>query len=435
MGKLGIMLLLLAFAFIGARSGCDSDHSLYEFGASLNDTGTVQWTPDGSSVVFSGGNRVAVVDATGTSLQTISGGPSPRQEFLQDGHPRVSPDGTRLAYRTYRYAEGISRQHRFDIVVSDLDGSNHRRLTSGDWDYSNPTWSPDGSMLAYVKLAGSPVSEGKEKGIYLTNADGSGTKHIFTSPQGWGSNLAWSPDGRMIAFHESDFAEDDYHQFISAIAPDGTGHRRIYTVPDDEFVVDSLAISPSGDHIAFVVKYGKQLGKAVGIRSIDLTSGKSTDILKITYSEELLKEAAGVATTRRTWPQYIESIQWSSDGKEVIYSGISHSPEFANRPDTNGIHAVRADGSGLRTLVKLDPSTASEVWPVALSPDGSRFAVLRTPWNLLRNNDVGGVRFADEPWYPEQPGSVILFTMTADGVVDRVLVREYDSLFVADNQN
>ena len=68
-------------------------------------------------------------------------------------------------------------------------------------------------------------------------------------------------------------------------------------------------------------------------------------------------------------------------------------------------------------------------WPVALSPDGSRFAVLRAPYNLVPRL-TAPVKHPDDAWYPGGDDSVILFTVAADGSDSRVLVREVHEAFM-----
>jgi TolB protein len=60
--------------------------------------------------------------------------------------PSWSPDGTRLAFVRLVPGEIISTQ--FDIHVINVDGSGETNLTNSDFDERDPAWSPDGERLA-----------------------------------------------------------------------------------------------------------------------------------------------------------------------------------------------------------------------------------------------------------------------------------------------
>ena len=136
--QLVFLAVLLGFALLGARSECDSKYELLDYGKSSKDRGTVQWTPDGSKIVFSGSGKIVVADSSGTHLQTIPQGPVATFPFLEDNTPRVSPDGSRVAYVTYRYSKDITKRHSDEIATANIDGSDHRRLTSDRYDYGEP---------------------------------------------------------------------------------------------------------------------------------------------------------------------------------------------------------------------------------------------------------------------------------------------------------
>ena len=115
--RLAFLAALLGFALLGAQSECQSEAELWRSASSSQDRGTVQWTPDGSKIIFSGGGKIVVADASGTEFYTIPQGPAANPPFLQDGPARISPDGSKLAYVTYRYLKGISRTHSDEIAT------------------------------------------------------------------------------------------------------------------------------------------------------------------------------------------------------------------------------------------------------------------------------------------------------------------------------
>lgn len=129
-----------------------------------------------------------------------------------------------------------------EIWRIDADGANHRRIGPG----FEAAWSPDGSMIAF-----NSTRSGSDQ-IWRRNVDSGSWGYNLTqltedTPHKRVNNfIAWSPDGRWIAF-EADRDRDDPEIYL-ANAVDGSNQQRLtFTRALDE--VPSW--SPDGSRILF----------------------------------------------------------------------------------------------------------------------------------------------------------------------------------------
>jgi TolB protein len=106
-----------------------------------------------------------------------------------------SPDGQKILWTPHQVGDNVSNSITKEVYVMNADGSGRVRLTNNFEEERAPTWSPDGTRVAYMCRAG-----GADFEICVMNANGSG-QTVLTSNTVVDATPSWSPDGLTIAFH------------------------------------------------------------------------------------------------------------------------------------------------------------------------------------------------------------------------------------------
>ncbi len=194
------------------------------------------WSANGAKLAvgrFEGGRTdIWTMTATGTGLvnRTATHG-------RHNLEPTWSPDGSKIAFVGYAESE-----READIWVMGADGSGLMNLTGSPLvSESGPAWSPDGARIAF---AASPVSGPSilRPDVWVMNADGSGAVNLTSTPAVVDRTPAWSPDGTKIAFQRD--------RSIWVMRPDGSAAAQLSTPGGD--ADGDPAWSPDGTRIAFI---------------------------------------------------------------------------------------------------------------------------------------------------------------------------------------
>ena len=152
-------------AFVSNRDGNNEIYRMNADGSGVTrltnspaDDQCPAWSPDGLYIVFTsselaGSSDIYVMNADGSYPRRLTTNPS------VDTFPAWSPDGQHIVYMSDMEEPGdIDNPGNFDIYVMKADGSEIRRLTSEPGEDTNPTWSPDGTWIAFLSDRGETSS-------------------------------------------------------------------------------------------------------------------------------------------------------------------------------------------------------------------------------------------------------------------------------------
>ena len=175
-----------------------------------------------------------VMKPDGTARKQLTSGPT------DDQGPTWSRDGTRLAYWSQDAEAG-----RAELINVAADGSDPTVVTTveGDHELHPADWSPDGTQLAFTTC---PRTDQPSCELLAAAADGSGTDSLAEpSIATW--TIRWSPDGSLVAFGGS---RDDEQRSVRVISPeDGTERELGLLTNREDAAFSGLEWSPDGQKI------------------------------------------------------------------------------------------------------------------------------------------------------------------------------------------
>ena len=349
------------------------------------------FAPDGQTLVFTsergGSADLFRVKADGTALERLTDDPA------YDDQAAFSPDGRQLVFVSTRQG-GLTRLWTMDLATRRAKAIT--KASGGDF---RPSWSPDGSWIAFASARDSemPFAYGRWErlqpaDLFIVRPDGSGLKRVGEHGNFCGSPK-WKSDSRhVIAYCMSAEQTLSNRRAIPEAGPDGSDTRLVSFdvntgASENVKTAGGVMFNPSyvGATVGYIRKYAQ--GPGAGIYYVDGRSGPKGDV---------------------------RSASWSPDGTHVAFHRRVAAPAPTWRPtfSRNPAYAL--------TMTGVLPS---------FSPAGDRFVLTGRPPDPARpfgasimvvssGADKGDVIFKDDSrnvlapqWSPR--GDAIIFSIGA----------------------
>ncbi len=262
--------------------------------------------------------------------------------------PVWSPDRSQIAFLAPDPEDPMGNVSLYRIAV---DGTTPERLVDGVSAHAAPSWSPDGTRIAYTSFAGyDPVYESGAISVRVLDVESGDEIDLTGAEYPLAFNPSWSPDGSEIAFivkHQG-LGERPQH------SPGDVLVAKLGRTAKDEFEnltngavrdVWSVSWSPRGDELLLYSLFGQTWYEppSTSIRVLNRITGTIHEIASL---EE-----------RPTMPV------WSPDGTRFAFTAKETS-------------IVLADSAATQHELEADEALSGEItW----SPDGQ--ALLLAPWD------------------------------------------------------
>ena len=200
-----------------------------------------------------------------------------------------------------------------------VDGSRVSRLTRSQAFDGQPSWSPDGTQIAFTSMRQDDLD------IWVMNADGTNPQDLTPKSPAVDDTPTWSPDGRWIAFTSWRTGNAQ----INVISPDG---KQTIDLSQNKFDDQLPAWSPDGKRVAFV-------SDRDGPRAIYLADFTTTGLKN---------------PQRLTFSGWDDQPVWSPDGQSIAF--------VSPRPSREAVYVVPAKGGMPRALEDETMHVRSVAW-------------------------------------------------------------------------
>ncbi|HKQ93143.1 MAG TPA: winged helix-turn-helix domain-containing protein [Blastocatellia bacterium] len=314
---------------------------------------------------------IAILAIFPISRRSQDDSPPPQPKLWQltfdaglESEPSWSPDGRMIAYSS-------DRSGNFDIWVQPVGEGDPVRVTTSEAHDWQPDWAPEGNRLVFR-------SERDGGGLFVTPVLGGKERKVSS----FGSSPRWSPDGAQILFYSSPLQTTEIPK-IYLVGLDGKPPREVMADFLPQFGFFRLAWRPDGKHLSL---WGWSRQDKWTFWTVPLDGGPPAKSEIDPKVEERMREASVILT----------DFLWSPSGQTLYFEGTSQS--------VRNLWKVEVDPRSLRWTAGPERLTtaAGPDTDIAISPDGRKLAFTARAektrlWSLPFDASAGRIKGESRP--------------------------------------
>ena len=309
------------------------------------------WSPDGGIVAFLAARGEEADAKTQVHFLYADGGEA-WQVTDHDESVRsfsFAPDGAALLFtardplpeeeekrrKEEGDAEVVDELYRMThLWLHDIETSETRRLSEGDFSAANPDWSPDSRQIAFETRPNPTANDRWRSDVWIVDVE-TGERRLLHENGGSDTSPRWSPDGRTIAFASNAAASSNtLHDKLYLVSSDGGTPRVLLENVDRNFSVPIWSAN------------GRYVFWPTG-------EGTSTGLFRVSIESGAVIAASAPGGRNGSWTLSDDGTRWawvhtSPDGPAEIYTATADGGEPVRLTDANAW--LRDEGVQLGTV-------------------------------------------------------------------------------------
>jgi dipeptidyl aminopeptidase/acylaminoacyl peptidase len=344
--------------------------------------GAAVWSPDGERIAFVA--KVDDPDIAPQEGQTDEKGKPPRVKLITRVRHKADGEG---------FLEAV-RQHLFVLTV--VGDAPPRQITDGDWNDADPSWSPQGTQLAFVSNRERDRDLSLLNDVWVVPSAGGRARRV-TRHAGQAASPVWSPDGRRIAYigHERGWTYGANSELLVVTAEGGASQSLSRELDAD---VGNFALSDTRDPsapspprwlpdgsglLALVSRQGHVSVMRFAQGSVEPVVDGEREVASFSVSADDQRLACLISDPTHPYEVYADGVRQLSHANDALLSAL----DLAR---VEPFQTVATDGQTVHGWLMRPSGGARRRWPLVLEVHGGPEALYT--WTFMLEFQVLAAR-------------------------------------------